>query len=243
MQYPKKPGIYLLTNIKNGKIYYGKACNIKNRMSHHKWCEKRSDNDTYIGRAIKKHGWISFTVTIVETQEILDNEYLLDREEELIRIHDTTNKEIGYNIAKRGMDCAGCKRSEETREKLRLYHASHPKRNYNNSEEARRNRAEGTKRRYQNSKSPMYGKKHTQEAKDKISQANKGQISNRKRKVKQLDLEGNLIKIWGSISEVAKELFDGKAICSISGVCSKALRKNGFRIAKSAHGFKWEYAD
>lgn len=91
------------------------------------------------------------------------------------------------------------------------------------------------------------GKKHTKEAKDKISKANtgkkhsdivnlskgrKGRISNRKgifsenhpnsKKVFQCDLSGNVIKIWPSIMDVVREL--NYSAGNISSVCNGRLK-------------------
>ena len=51
------------------------------------------------------------------------------------------------------------------------------------------------------------------------------------KKVQQLDLQNNLIKIWGSIMDVERELKINNA--SISQVCQDKR--------KTAGGFKWEY--
>ena len=58
----------------------------------------------------------------------------------------------------------GKKRSEEARRKM-----SKPK-----SEETRRRMSEAKKDRYTGEKNPMYGRHHTDEAKNKIAEANKG---------------------------------------------------------------------
>ena len=91
------------------------------------------------------------------------------------------------------------------------------------------------------------GKKHNQQAKDKISKANtgkkhsdivnlskgrKGRISNRKgifsenhpnsKKVFQCDLSGNVIKSWPSIMDVVREL--NYSAGNISSVCNGRLK-------------------
>ena len=91
------------------------------------------------------------------------------------------------------------------------------------------------------------GKKHTDEAKDKISKSNtgrrysdivnlskgrKGRISNRKgifsenhpnsKKVFQCDLNGNVIKVWPCIMDIVREL--NYSAGNISSVCNGRLK-------------------
>jgi group I intron endonuclease len=94
---------------------------------------------------------------------------------------------------------------------------------------------------------PMYGKKHTKDTieviKNKLSVKNSGvgnpfygkthtdEFKNKlRKKVKQLDLDGNLIKIWNSITEAANTL--GLNQSSISSVCNKPNR--------TYNNYKWE---
>jgi group I intron endonuclease len=66
---------------------------------------------------------------------------------------------------------------------------------------------------------PMYGKKHTEEAKKKI-----------RKKVMQISLDDKLIKVWGSITEAAKELNATQS--GISNVCDKDN--------KTYYNYKWK---
>ena len=74
--------------------------------------------------------------------------------------------------------------------------------------------------------SPNKNKKFDEERRKKLSES-----STCKRKVKQIDLNDNVIKIWDSISEAQKTL----QIRHISEVCRNV------RNQKTAGGFKWEY--
>lgn len=78
------------------------------------------------------------------------------------------------------------------------------------------------------------GKKHTQEHKDKISAS--GKIAQRKykaRRVVQLSLDGEEIKIWDCMADITNELRINQAhIC----YCCKGKRNK-------AGGFAWRYAD
>lgn len=95
-------------------------------------------------------------------------------------------------------------------------------------------------------KNPMYGKKHTEETKQKLSENNKknfGELNpfygkkhtdetkqKLRVKVKQVSIEGNLIKVWDSITEAAICL--GIKQCCISNVCDKPNR--------TYYNYKWE---
>jgi len=75
-------------------------------------------------------------------------------------------------------------------------------------------------------KSPNKGVVYTKEHRERLSKA-----STVKRRVKQIDLDNNLIKIWDSISLAEKAL----QIRHISEVCRK------LRHHKTSGGFRWEY--
>jgi group I intron endonuclease len=90
------------------------------------------------------------------------------------------------------------------------------------TEEHKKNLSDSCKGR----QSPNKGKIFSLEYRKKLSES-----STVKRKVKQLDLDGNLIKIWDSISLAQKTLQIGH----ISEVCK------GINSHKSSGGYKWEY--
>lgn len=98
-------------------------------------------------------------------------------------------------------------------------------------------------------KNIMFGKKHTKKTKEKqskIKKGNKNPMFGKKQKlksikifsekhkkpIKQLDLNGNLIKIWDSATDAAKELEFKNAT---------GIRNTIYNKTKSAGGFKWEY--
>jgi group I intron endonuclease len=76
---------------------------------------------------------------------------------------------------------------------------------------------------------PMYGKKHSDETKKKISKASKIDRPIRRIVVLQYDKNGLFIKEWESIKLATKEL----KINNISACCKGKLNTAG--------GFKWEY--
>lgn len=74
---------------------------------------------------------------------------------------------------------------------------------------------------------PFYGKKHSEESKNKMSENRKD-----KKKVGQYTLDGELIKVWDSICECKKEGFNKS---SISKCCNDKL--------KTYKGYKWKLMD
>jgi len=74
------------------------------------------------------------------------------------------------------------------------------------------------------------GHKHSNETKDRISKLNSGKSSWNKKKVIQLDLLDNIIKIWESSEAAAKELKISQG--NILSVC--------YGKRKTCSGFKWK---
>ena len=84
----------------------------------------------------------------------------------------------------------------------------------------------------------MYGKKHSEETRQKISNTKKGKYSGRNnpnygkgKKIIQYDLNENFIKLWNNANQASKEL--NIDVGNISKCC-----KNKY---KSAGGFIWRY--
>lgn len=77
---------------------------------------------------------------------------------------------------------------------------------------------------------PMYGKQHTEETKQKISQARKGK---RNKPILQYSLIGEFIREWESITQVNKELNIDNS--SITKCCKEKL--------KSCGGYIWRYKE
>jgi len=168
------------------------------------------DNSNYYGsglllkRSIKKYGKENF---IKETLEVCSTyDEMAEREIYWIRKLDARNLDIGYNLAEGGKGgCLGCKFSDEHKRKIGEALKGHV--GSNPSPEARKKISEGNK-----------GKIVTEEHRDKL-----------RIPIKQLTKEGELIKIWGSTTEI----WEVYPHCKVSE-CARGTRK-------TSHGFKWEY--
>lgn len=101
-------GIYMLTNTRNGKSYIGQARDIARRMRAH----KAAKGDEVLARAVKKHGWEAFAVTILE---ICPREDLNAAEARWIAERGTTVPG-GYNLTSGGGQ--GVEYSAESKKKM-----------------------------------------------------------------------------------------------------------------------------
>lgn len=141
--------IYALVNTTNNKIYVGQTTNLKRRLSRHKHEAFVKNDKRPLYNAIRKHGLEKFDFIEIESHKS-ENE-INDAEEFWIEFLQSHISKNGYNIDygrfKRGVvsgaAVAGWKHSEKTKSEMS------------------KNR-KGTK-------NPFYGKKHTKEAKAKMS--------------------------------------------------------------------------
>lgn len=116
------PGIYVIKNLINGKVYVGKSKNCYKRLHQHLSdikIENRNYNENpHLLNAFKKYGSDNFDYYIIERFEICDNieDILAERELYWMKELDSLNKEKGYNLR---YDSQGkCYCSEETRKKV-----------------------------------------------------------------------------------------------------------------------------
>jgi len=180
--------IYLLINTANEKIYVGQTWNDLNiRMGKD---GSNYKNSIYLYNAIKKYGSEAFRYEILtQTTSQIDADYL---EDYYIEVYDSRNPDVGYNL-KRGGGVG--KHSEETKAKIsatlkeqasqwtpeELAERSAPivgwwegKKRGPRTDEQKKATSEQMKERHRTVGHPMQDEHHTDEAKAKISKANKG---------------------------------------------------------------------
>lgn len=246
--------VYKHTNKINGKCYIGIV--LGGRKPEQRWGiggKNYLGNKQYkFARAILKYGWNNFEHEILFTG--LTVEEAKEKEKELIQKYDSFHN--GYNSTLGGDGSTGLKHSEKTKEILRRQHlglkaSEESKKKMSLSQiEFRKNLTLAERKEFFGlpgnkngmygkhrfgKENPFYGKKHSQQTKNKISKANSGRISNQRKSVLQYDLNGNFVKEWPSITSAS--LFLGKAngnghICQ----CCKGQRKYAF-------GFIWKYKE
>lgn len=221
-------GIYCIENISTKKKYIGQSINIENRWSKHKSELKHSVHDNnYLQKAWNKYGESDFKFYVLEYCE---KEKLNDLEKYYIDYYNTMDRKLGYNLKSGGQDTNY--QSKEVREKI----SKSNKKSYQNSDlkEIRRIDALNQwsnpeiKQKIMGKNNGMYGKTHSEEARKKISEAQKGHISVHRNLTPVLCIETG--KIYTCAAEAQKEL---NTTTSVLEVC-KGNRK-------TAGGYHWQF--
>jgi len=109
-----KPGVYVWTNVKNGKQYVGSSINLNNRIFSYFYPSIVASGTRYIYRALYKWGMINFTLTIHILPTESDLSTVLQLEQHYI---DTLKP--AYNILKVAGSSVGKPFSEENKQKFR----------------------------------------------------------------------------------------------------------------------------
>lgn len=113
--YKRLPGVYIITNLINGKEYIGESEDIKRRM----WTHSTSKTQV-IHKAIIKYGIDNFQVYC----EYFPNStklFRLGMETDMIDLYETLAPR-GYNICRIGCDCIGYKHTESALIKMSETH-------------------------------------------------------------------------------------------------------------------------
>lgn len=156
---PETPGIYTITNLVNGKLYVGLTKNLKERKkSHFKTLKYEIHGNPHLQSAVNRYGEENFLFEVlVECEE----EFLCSEEHywcNLLKVHD---RKYGYNIEPTNPYGYPITLSEETKRKMSENHAD-----------------------VSGNNNPFYGKKHTREALEKISESSKNRIYTQERSEK-----------------------------------------------------------
>ena len=144
-------GIYKITNLVNGKVYIGQSQNIKERWKDHRTDYKRGEVILY--RAMRKYGIDNFSFEVIEecsVDELNEKEIYYIAEYNSYIYAENSN---GYNMTIGGDGMRGFHHKEVSKEKI----SSILTNLYKDKE-----------------KHPMFGRKLTQETKDKISKSRIG---------------------------------------------------------------------
>ena len=202
----------------NGLVYIG----ITSRNPKKRWgCngagyQPRKKGSSRFYNAILKYGWDNFDHIVLKSGL---TKFEAEAEEiDLIATFNSCYRDRGYNV-EHGGRCTG-KLSEGQRKAISDSWADPVKR----------------AARIKGISDGLSGKKLSAEHRRRLSEARKGRFTgsnaSNARSVRQLDIDGNTIKTFGSIAEARDEL----------GVCSANICR-AIRTGKTCGGFRWSYND
>jgi group I intron endonuclease len=157
--------IYCIKNTINNKEYIGLTTRtLEHRWKQHIYESNKKDSwewNTPLGNAIKKYGKDSFQVFVLE--ECSSETELKQKEIQLIKERKSLSTETGYNLSFGGDGRLRYKLSEETKRKI-----GEGNKGKTYTAESLEKMSVAAKKRSVGKPSPMDGKKHTEESKQKI---------------------------------------------------------------------------
>lgn len=166
-----KPGIYMIVNIVNGKVYIGRTTNpLINRVNRHISDLNSNNHDNeHLQRAWNSYGELNFDFKILQTLEEHELKDIDIIEGKYIEQYNSADMDYGYN--KRSFSNGSVRLSEETRKRIGESQKGIPK---NLSKEGKENhkRIMGEKNGGENHWN--YGGKQSKETKNKIRNKLKG---------------------------------------------------------------------
>lgn len=211
----------------SGKIYIG----ITSQSPEKRWLNGRGyKRNEHFWNAIKKYGWENIKHEILA--ENLTKEEACRLEKFYIELYKSADQTKGYNLTTGGE--TGAVHTVESRRKLS---ESKKGKRYNigvpfteeRKQHMRENHAD-----MRGEKNPNFGKKWTPEQ-IAIRQSHRtykyGSENPCARPILQLDMEGNLVKRWGSIIEASKEF------------CRTSIKDCLKGKYKQHRGYQWRYED
>jgi group I intron endonuclease len=246
----KETGVYKITNLNNNKVYIGSSTSerdgFKDRINTHiRLLNNKKHPNKHLQSSWDKYSYKSFKFEILEI--IKGKDKIIEREQYYIDLYGVINPNIGYNKAPIANSQLGFKHSEESKRKMskaaksrskeiseRMKKIMTGKKMSDETKEKISKKIKGIKRNYEfKNKMSIIAKNRvvSDDTKNKISKTKTGKISKKRKKVIQLDLYGNLIKIWSFAGEAESELNITRG--KISAVC--------LNNRKTAGGFKWKY--
>lgn len=260
--------VYMIKNLVNGKIYFGKTENSFNTRYNGN-IAKHTHND-HLKRSIEKYGIENF-----EINEQFDIAYteddLYDLEDMYMCIYNTLDSKYGYNKRRSGSKRKGCgKFSDETKQRMseakkgktfseetkKLWSQQrtgegNPNFGKHWDEQHRKQIGDSVSKAVSGEKNPMYGKKQTEEAKKKISDKAKGRKATDETKRKMSEKRqgkdnANSKKVMcietNEIFDTIKEAKQWSGASSIGQCCLGKIKYSG-KHPITGEKLHWKYID
>ena len=238
-------GIYLITNMVNGKVYVGQAMDIEDRwVNHRAGLNGGYHVNKHLQRAWNKYGADSFSFTVLtECAE----EQLNTMEEYFIFCLDSYDSRVGYNKNYGG---GSGRPTKETKKKI-----SEASKGRTHTEESKRKigafhkgktLSEETKRKLSESRK---GKTLSAETKRKLSEANKGKTFSAEHKKKLSESQKNYKKKSKAVIGIHKvtglivEYPSTREARRQTGIDNSHIAHRCRGIQKSAGGYTWMYSE
>lgn len=120
----KQPGLYIIRNTVNSKVYVGSTVDIHKRWRTHKWRLNRGDHHSHhLQNAWDKYGKENFELIPLV---IIPSYMHRSLESKLIKLYASNTKDKGYNMCSEWRSRLGMKASPETKkimsERMRKWH-------------------------------------------------------------------------------------------------------------------------
>jgi group I intron endonuclease len=215
----------LVEKEKNVLRYIGKTTNLKRRLKRH--ISERFLHNSYKDRWIRKLVDTNKTIDVIILDEVPKTDWQY-WEKFYISYYKYIGCQLtnGTNGGDQPPSTKGRKHTEESKLKMSKTKKGKPIPWLNNGKERTEEHKKNLSKSLKGRQSPNKNKKFDEKRCKILSDA-----STSKKKVKQMDLQGNMIKIWDSISVAQKTL----QITHISEVCRK------HKHHKTSGGYRWEY--
>lgn len=122
----KQPGVYLITNTLDGKVYVGSSAHVPRRLYVHRRNLRKGVHDSaHLQRAWDRDGEAAFTFMAHEAVDVAAE--LLAREQHWIDTLRASDQGHGYNAAPVAGTRAGCKQPDGFSELIAAVHRGKPK--------------------------------------------------------------------------------------------------------------------
>lgn len=221
--------IYKITNITNDKIYIGQTNNPNLRWSQHKSNAKYKRGNQVITRAITKYGVNSFKFEIISNYKSQEEVNLA--EEEFIKQYDSRNPDKGYNVDVGGfVEPRPAGIGEKISQALKKYYETNESKakGRKHTEEARKKMSEIAI----GKPGTNEGKKFNDEWKLKISKAQTGVAHKRARRFSE-EVEKEICRLY--VEEGKSAYWLGNMYSCNRNMIPEILRRNGFEVKKSIY--------